>query len=1010
VGTSHGVPSLSDDLLSWSDAHTQTGKGDPTLLLLPSSIRVDRPIREVYARAKRSAYPVVRSPVLSGFTAIMAAYRASKGGGMERALFGRETELATVSGFLDAVGSGPGALILGGDAGIGKSALLLDAASQARARSFRVLSCQPSESEAKLSFAALGDLLQDVADDDLEHLPAPQRSAIAVALLRAEPVGSPPDQRAISAAFHGTLLALAAERPTVLAIDDAQWLDTPSARVLEFAFRRLHDVPIGLVATARSQDLESPPLGLGRSLPDERLRKLVVGPMTLQATRDMLSAQLSARFSRSALLRIHEAAQGNPFIASELGRNVLRGGIEHDRGRTLPVPSNLVDLVKVRLSELSDGVRRVLLVISAASQPTVPLVAEAIGGRTAEEDIEAAFTAGVIGEGGGRLRPTHPLLATVLYAGSAGRTTRDIHRRLAAVVVDQEERARHLALAAEGPDEVVAAELEDAARRAHGRGASDAAAELSELARELSPSEPHLARIHRTVHAGQYAFEAADMAKASMFLEEAVDAAPAGPLRAEALLFLARVRYHSHDAVSARTLAEGAMKETGPDPALQAQVQLELVAAAEITGDRVRARTHAEAAVALAEGHGDDAALAEGLACLGLLDFLAGEGPQPGVMSRAIALEAAGADLRPLRSPTFREACILLWSDRSDAARSTFHELERRCREGGDEGSLSVILFLLAQLECFAGNWATAGMHADESLTITAWTGQQPYRSLAMSAKALIEGRCGREEGARSAIEEGLALARESGFVQAIQLNLWALGSLELALGNMKEVHRVLWPLVEGLLDAGPLEPGLLRFLPDEIEALVALGESDKARSLLETTLTRAKTLERDWALATSERGWGMLAASRGEFPEALAAFDRALEHHRFLAEPFELGRTLLAQGQAFRRAKRWGQARESLARSLHLFEQLGAGFWVDKANIEMSRIGGRAPAPAGLTPTEEQVADLVASGLTNREAAHALFLSVSAVESNLRRIYKKLGVRSRTELSRRLSGSSSQS
>jgi DNA-binding CsgD family transcriptional regulator len=164
--------------------------------------------------------------------------------------------------------------------------------------------------------------------------------------------------------------------------------------------------------------------------------------------------------------------------------------------------------------------------------------------------------------------------------------------------------------------------------------------------------------------------------------------------------------------------------------------------------------------------------------------------------------------------------------------------------------------------------------------------------------------------------------------------------------------------------------------------------------------------LNRSWALATSDRGWGLLHASIGQLPEALVAFDRALEHHSTLDEPFELGRTLLAQGQAFRRVKKWRLARESLGRSLGIFEQLGAALWADKAVTEMARIGGRSPGPVDLTPTEQEVAELVGSGLTNREVAHALFLSVSTVEANLRRIYQKVGVRSRTELSRRLSES----
>jgi DNA-binding CsgD family transcriptional regulator len=192
--------------------------------------------------------------------------------------------------------------------------------------------------------------------------------------------------------------------------------------------------------------------------------------------------------------------------------------------------------------------------------------------------------------------------------------------------------------------------------------------------------------------------------------------------------------------------------------------------------------------------------------------------------------------------------------------------------------------------------------------------------------------------------------------------------------------------------------------MPDEIEALIAIGDVDTARSLLEPFAAQAERLNRSWALATSDRGWGLLHASIGELPEALVAFDRALEQHSMLDEPFELGRTLLAQGQAFRRVKKWGLARGSLGRSLEIFERLGAALWADKARAEMARIGGRAPGPDDLTPTEQEVAQLVGSGLTNREVAHALFLSVSTVEANLRRIYQKVGVRSRTELSRRLS------
>jgi predicted ATPase len=396
---------------------------------------------------------------------------------VDRALFGRETELDRISSLLDAVPSGPAALILGGEAGIGKTALWLEALSQARARSYRVLSTRPTESEAKLSFAAVGDLLDGVLDEALEDLPPPQRSALEVALLRTEATGAAPDQRALSSAFRGALVALTSSGPTLLAIDDAQWLDAPSTRVLEFALRRLKEVPLGLVVTARLQELDPLPLGLGQALPDDRVERLLVGPISLEATRDLLNSELSAKFFRSMLLRVHEASGGNPFLAVELGRAVLRRETRGILGGNLPVPSTLIDLVADRLSDLSDPVRHVLLITTAASQPTATQVALAMGGgSSADDDIEAAFKAGVIEESAGRLRSAHPLLGTVQYSESPGRERRDVHRRLAGVVADQEERARHLALAADGPDEGVASELEDAALRASKRGAPDAAA------------------------------------------------------------------------------------------------------------------------------------------------------------------------------------------------------------------------------------------------------------------------------------------------------------------------------------------------------------------------------------------------------------------------------------------------------------------------------------------------------------------------------------------------------
>ena len=449
------------------------------------------------------------------------------------------------------------------------------------------------------------------------------------------------------------------------------------------------------------------------------------------------------------VLQIHATtAAGNPFLALELGRALLRRGIDRDSGGALPVSSTLVDLVADRLTGLSDPVRHVLLVTAAASQPTASLVAQAIGGADANRTSRLPRRQCDRGEHRTAVGPADPLLATVPYSVSSEHERREVHWRLAAEVMDQEERARHLALSTDRPDERVAAELEAASRQASGRGAPDAAAQLADLARTPGPARPPEARIHRTIHAGQFAFEAGELGKAAACLEEAVAATSGGPLRAEALLFLARVRYHSHDARSALALAEQALEEVGDDEELKPHIQLELAAAAEAVGDRARARAHARGGIGLAEAEGDDAILAEALALVGFHDFLAGQPDARSTMNRAVELEGATTSLRPVRSPTLGRAGVAMWTDELDVARSTFVELAKRCREGGDEGSLAVMLFMLAEVECSAGNWSEGSTYADESCEITAWSGHLPYRSLALSGEGAdrrtprTDGRC----------------------------------------------------------------------------------------------------------------------------------------------------------------------------------------------------------------------------------------------------------------------------
>ncbi len=926
---------------------------------------------------------------------------------MVEAVWGREAELRHASQAVDPRLSDPVAVVLSGEEGVGKTTLWKAILGLADDRGFRVLSTRPIESETTLAFAAVADLLRNVFDEAVPTLPSPQRTALEAALLRGDRQGSP-DPRAVAFGFYASLLALARSGPLIVGVDDVQWLDPPSARVLGFALRRLESVPVGTVVAMRTApDAIAPsPLGLDESRLVERFHRIPVGPLGVEAIRRILRSRLDVPFPRWVLLRIHEASGGNPLLALELARALTRRGVDLQPGQPLPITDRLAELSSERLGVLSEDVRRMLLLVSAAPQPTPATISRALGDpEWFGEAVETASRADVIELANDRIRFSNPLLATALYSGALPDERRRAHRVLAEVASNREERARHLAQAADGPDEAVAQLLEDAAQRARSRGAPDAAAQLAELSRALTPAEQADARNRRTANAGRYAFESAQIRRAEELLQEAA-ATSTGPMRAEALLYLSRVHYHRRDTSSASALAEEALREARQDPSLQASINLELAAAAEVSGDHRTATARARRAVQLAERSGDRTITTEALAVSGFYAFLSGKGFPTAQLERARSLQADGLPVRPLRSPAFYEACMLMWSDDLSGARERLDELVRAARDAGDESSLSVLLSILSQVDSWSGDWAAAARSAEEARAVAEWTSQRPYLVLALYALALVESLRGEVDLALEHGRASLALAEETGSVLSGEFARSVLGFAELSRGDARAAHGWLAPLVEARDQRGPADPGTVRFVPDEVEALMALGEVDAAESLLAPFEASARALGRPWASGSAERCRGLTLASRRELDAAVEAFDRGIEIQGSLGQPLELGRTLLAKGIALRRGKKWAPARESLTRALAVFEDLGARAWAERSRSELARIGGRTPYLSALTETEDRVAQLVATGLTNREVAARLFVSVSTVESNLRRAYRKLGVRSRAELSHRLSGS----
>jgi DNA-binding CsgD family transcriptional regulator len=922
-------------------------------------------------------------------------------------ILGRDAELAAIASYLHRLAAGPVALVLEGEAGIGKTTLWEAGVAAAHRRGYPVLACRPVQAEATLSFAALGDLLDGVLDEVLPALPDPQRRALEVALLRADAGKDPADQRAVSVATLGVLRLLARSGPLVVAVDDVQWLDGPSARVLAFAVRRLTNEPVGLLVSVRTTGRQAVPLNLEQAWPPDRVGRLLVGPLSVGALQRLVRSRLGRSLPRSVLLRVHEATAGNPLFAVEVARVLLQRPDGLDPGQGLPVPEGLRQLVRLRLDGLPAQARRALLPVSALTRSTVAMVERATGApAVARRGLEQAADAGVVEVDGDVVRFAHPLLRSVVYADAPSQQRRRLHRRLAQVVLDPEEHARHLALATDRPDAGVAKTLEDAAVLARSRGAPAAAAELLELAGTRTPAGRAQDRWRRTLEAGRYYFEAGDTQRARTLLETAVATAASHDARAQARLALAGVLHHSDGPLESVPVLERALEEAGANRGLRMEVERELAHDLWLRGDLAEARRHARAAVELAGEVGEPAALVTTAANQTLLDAAEG-GVTPESLERARSLVASapgssGAGQLTMVEPAEEVLALLLMvAGDLDEARGIYLEQLKQASVRGDEHRREYLAWCLARIEVRAGNFQLAAGYAEESDLEAA--GQEGLVSETLGARAEVAVLLGRVEVAHRAAEEGLTIAERRGLGLAALRNRAALGFLELSLGNPANAHRWLGPAVAAMHDMGLGEPAYVPLLPDEIEALIALGELEQAASLIDVLEERGHALDRPWALAAAARGRGLLQAARGEQAAALEALQLALQEHNRMAQPFELGRTLLVKGTIERRARKWGAARASLEGGLTHFERLGAVLWVDRARAELRRVGGR-PAARHLTATEERVAELVSTGLTNQEVADALFMSVRTVEANLSRIYHKLGIRSRTEVHAKLS------
>lgn len=911
---------------------------------------------------------------------------------MDAVIVGREAELDTARAFLASSAGGVRGLVLEGEAGIGKTALWRAAIEDALAVGHRVLRCTGNQSELRMSFVGLSDLVGDVADDVLPALPAPQARALEVALLRAAPDGAPPEFRAIASGFLNALRALTARGPLVVAVDDVQWLDLPSAKTLVFAARRLERSPVVFLLARR---LESS-CELERVLEPAGLVRIEVGPLSVGATRRLLSDRLGLSLRRQLLRRIVESTLGNPLFALEVGRGLAE--LEPLKlGDDIPLPDAVEDLLGRRVERLTGPVRRLLLAVALSGELHAPQLARI----AAPPVLDDAVDAGVLLVDADRVRASHPLLAAAAKKRSRASERRELHFELARAVTDEELRALHLALATELPDAELATTVSAAAAGASARGAAQEAVLLAEHALRLTP--PGSAeRSDRLLCLGGYLDVAGEPVRMADLLTPVLDSLPQGAARVRACLLLCESRGEAirsdHDR---RRYRERALVESGSDPGLRAHVLGKM--AANSTVIRVERIAQAEAwaveALSAAASVGPDV---ERLALFGLAWARSLNGRC--IDDVCARFRAASPDAYFIAgSPERIAGQRLVWRGELDGARLTFTRLLDLAEERGELVSYALNRLHLCELELRAGGWQAAARLLDEwadppERELLIWPMYERCQALLAAGRGLP---AVAERWAAEAMADAEALGVRWDLLEASR----ASGIAALLNHEPQRAAECLRRVWNHTLREGVDDPGAFPVAPDLVEALVELRELEEARYVTERLTALAAQQQHPWGLATAKRCGALVQLASAPDEEASVALEEAVTAYAGLGLRFDRARSLLAHGRAFRRSRKWGRARGTLEQAVAAFDELGSPGWAEAARSELARVGARRPRPQGeLTPTERRVAELAASGRANKEIAHELFISVHTVEVHLSHTYAKLGIRSRGQLSSLLS------
>jgi DNA-binding CsgD family transcriptional regulator len=905
-------------------------------------------------------------------------------------LVGRDPERGEIERvFARARAGSSAALGLVGESGIGKTALLGYA--RERASGMRVLQARGIESEAEVPFASLLELIRP-ALGMLTRLPEPQAEALEGAL--AVRPGVAHQRFAVGAATLGLLAAYAEPGPVAVLIDDAHWLDGASAQALLFAFRRLVADPIAVLIGVRE--------GEPSLLDGADLSTLRIGGLGRDDT-----TQLIPGLPSSTVQRLYEATGGNPLAMLELASDADDEALA-PAGAPIPVSARVAGAFLRRIGSLSEAATRALVLAATSDDGDLVVLGRAAAELGVELSmLERAESAGLVRLGAGLVEFRHPLARSAVYASASAGQRRDAHRALASALPDRDvdRRAWHLASAAVGADEAASAALEQAGVRGRERSSYATAAAAFERAARHAAGVEQRARL--LLEAADAAWDAGLANRATALLDEA-RASTSDPARLVEIDWLAgRIAATRGPVMDGHALLIAAAERADGERAVAMLV--EAASACFYAGEPLRMLAVAESARARLPANPSARARFLAAIALGMARLLGGDAAAGAEsIHEAVALAEGSAELRDDVELLPWLAVGVISLREGGAARSLLDRALSSARERAAIGALPFVLNLLARDQATTDRWALAEMSYGEAIELARESDQQTQLVLGLAGLAWLDARRGREPECRAGAAEALRLSDQLGLPFQ---DIWAtaaLGELELGLGGtasaverFEQQRRLLDDL--GITDVD-LSPA-----PELVEGYLRLGQREAAAAVAAEFSAAASAKGQPWPLARAARCQGLLASDA----DLASHFEQALRFHAETLDAFELGRTRLAYGERLRRSRNRTLAREQLRAAVDTFEQLGARPWAERARIELAATGQtlrrRDPTTVDeLTPQELRIALQLASGITIREAAAALFLSPKTVDYHLRHVYQKLDIHSREELAHALTDQTS--